>query len=362
MTHIGDAVNTSDFEALARERLDPGTYDFLAGGAEDERTLAGNRDAFGRIVLRPRMLVDVSSVDTSIEILGARLRLPVLLAPTALNRLAHPDGERAAARAAGGAGTVMVVSTNASTLLEEVARGAAGPLWFQLYVHRDRGFTTELIRRVEDSGYRALMLTVDTPRLGRRERDLRNGFALPPGVSTVNLDALGAGTDRPARASYHQEIANQFDPSLTWEAIGWLRSQTRLPLLIKGILAPDDAARAVDAGAATIVVSNHGGRQLDGAIATIDALPDVVHAVAGRVPILLDGGIRRGTDVVKALALGASAVMIGRPYLWALAAAGEDGVRRVLEMLRTELESAMALCGCANVKAVNAGLVVRRSA
>jgi 4-hydroxymandelate oxidase len=285
----------------------------------------------------------------------------VILAPTAVNRLAHPDGDLAVARAAGACGSLLVVSTNASATIEEIARDASGPLWFQLYVHRDRAFTADLVHRVEANRYSALMLTVDTPRLGRRERDLRNRFALPAGVMTVNLEGLEAiPTSGHQRRSYHHEVANQFDPSLTWEAIAWLRSRTRLPVLVKGLLSPDDAALAVAAGVAGIVVSNHGGRQLDGAIATIDALPDIADVVARRVPILLDGGVRRGTDVVKALALGASAVMIGRPYLWGLAAAGEAGVCRVLDLLQAETESAMALCGCPTVQAIKRPLVVRR--
>ena len=354
----GKPVNVFDFEALARTRLTPGVFDFLAGGAEDERTVADNRDAFARFVLCPRVLVDVANVNAAIEILGISLGFPLILAPTALNQLADPEGERAAARAAAASGTLLVVSTNASITLEEVAAAARGPLWFQLYVHTNRALTISLIRRAEASGYRALMLTVDTPRLGRRERDLRTGFTLPPHITTANLRPPSG--DESSALPYHQEVANQFDPALDWRILDWIRSHTALPIIVKGVLSAADAARATDAGAAAIVVSNHGGRQLDGAIATLDALPPIVDAVAGRIPVLLDGGIRRGTDVVKALALGAQAVMIGRPYLWALAAAGENGVIRLLEMLRGEIESAMALCGCPEVKAIDRSLVVRR--
>ncbi len=357
-----DVVNVLDFEALARSRMDPSAYDYFAGAAGAEQTLAENRRAFDRLSLRPRVLVNVSVVDVSTQLLGSRLSLPVLLAPTALNRLGHPDGELAAARAAGAAGTTMVLSTTASSTIEEVAAVASGPLWFQLYVYRDRSVTNDLVQRAEASGYQALVLTVDMPRMGRRERDVRNRFTLPPDVSIRNLEAAGrldAARWGP-ESSFFEYVHNLLDPTLTWESIGWLKSITRLPILIKGVLSDDDAERAVESGADGIVVSNHGGRQLDGAIATIDALPSIAARVGGRVPLLLDGGVRRGTDVLKALALGASAVLIGRPYLWGLAAAGEEGVRRVLGFLRDELELAMALCGCAKVADIGASLVVRR--
>jgi isopentenyl diphosphate isomerase/L-lactate dehydrogenase-like FMN-dependent dehydrogenase len=357
-----DPVNVLDFEALARSRMEPSAYDYFAGGAGDERTVAENRNAFDRLALRPRVLVDVSAIDPAVHLFGRSLSFPVLLAPTALNRLGHPEGEVAAARAAGAAGTAMVLSTTASSTIEEVAAAATGPLWFQLYVYRDRSVTYDLVRRAEASGYEALVLTVDMPRMGRRERDLRNRFALPPDVSIRNLEAAG----RPdaarwaADSSFLEYVHTLLDRTLTWESIGWLKSITKLPILIKGVLVGDDAARAIESGADGIVVSNHGGRQLDGAVATIEALPDVAARAGGRVPVLLDGGIRRGTDVVKALALGAAAVLIGRPYLWGLAAAGEAGVRRVLDLLRDELELALALCGCRTVSAVGRSLVVSK--
>lgn len=359
---MDDPLNLLEFEALARARMEPTAFDYYAGGAGDERTLEENRTAFDRVRLRPRVLVDVSVIDTHTTILGMRLRGPVLLAPTALNRLGHPDGEVAAARAAGDAGTVMILSTTASSSLEEVADAASGPLWFQLYVYKDREVTRDLVQRAERAGYRALVLTVDMPRMGRRERDIRNGFALPPGVSMRNLETSGrmdAGR-WPKGSSFIQYVHDLLDPTLTWDAIGWLRSLTALPILVKGIIAAEDAERAIASGAAGIVVSNHGGRQLDGTLPTIDALPDVVDRVAGRVPVLMDGGVRRGTDVLKALSLGAGAVLIGRPYLWGLAADGQRGVRRVLELLTTELELAMALAGCASLAAINRTLVSRR--
>jgi isopentenyl diphosphate isomerase/L-lactate dehydrogenase-like FMN-dependent dehydrogenase len=297
-------------------------------------------------------------------VLETTLALPVGLAPTAFNRLGHDEGECAAARAAGAAGTIMCCSTIASSSLEDIAAAATGPLWFQLYVYRDREVTRDLIRRAETAGYAALMLTVDTPRLGRRERDLRNHFTLPPHVAIRNLEPYHQGQDATRWAqssSFTQYVHDLLDASLTWESVDWLCAETTLPVLIKGVLTAEDAALAVEHGAAGLVVSNHGGRQLDGVLATIDALPDVVRAVGDRVPVLMDGGIRRGTDVVKAIALGAAAVLVGRPYLWALAADGEAGVRRMFELLQAEVELAMALCGCRSVSEISAALVrIRR--
>jgi 4-hydroxymandelate oxidase len=352
-----------EFEALARARMEPAAFDYFAGAAGDERTLADNRAAFDRLVFRPRVLVDVTTIDTSTRVLDTPVSFPVMLAPTALNRLGHPDGEIAAVRAAGSAGTLMTLSTNSSVAMEDVAAVASGPLWFQLYVYTDRTVTRALVQRAEAAGFRAIVLTVDMPRMGRRDRDLRNRFALPPDVTMKNLESMGRGDAAtwPEGSSFTQYVHDLLDPSLTWEAIDWLRSITRLPVLVKGVLSAPDAERAVAHGAAGIVVSNHGGRQLDGAIATIDALPDVVAQVAGRVPVLLDGGIRRGVDVLKALALGATGVLIGRPYLWGLAAAGEVGVRRVLNLLREELELAMALAGVPRIADITPALVAPRS-
>jgi 4-hydroxymandelate oxidase len=354
-----EPINLFDFEARARARMEPHAYDYFAGAAGDERTLAENCSAFDRVKFLPRVLVDVTTIDTATTILGTPLAFPVMLAPTALNRLGHADGEVAVARAAASAGTVMVLSTTASSSIEEVAGAAQGPLWFQLYVYKDRDVTRGLVARAEASGYRAIVLTVDMPRMGRRERDLRNRFVLPPGVTMKNLVQAGrpdAGAWDEG-SSFQEYWRNLLDPSLTWNDIAWLRSITSLPVLLKGILVADDAERAIEAGAAGIVVSNHGGRQLDGTIATIDALPAIVDRVDGRVPVLLDGGIRRGTDVLKALAIGARAVLIGRPYLWGLAADGERGVATVLDMLHTELEMAMSLAGCPSLSAITPSLV-----
>jgi 4-hydroxymandelate oxidase len=353
-------LTVADYETLARGRLERSAWDYYAGGSGDERTLADNCAAFDRIPLRPRVLVDVSRIDTATQVLGTPLPAPLLLAPTAFNRLACDEGELAAARAAGAAGTVMICSTLSTCRLEDVAAAATGPLWFQLYVYKDRAMTQELIARAEGCGYRALVLTVDTPLLGRRYRDVRNGFVLPEGISMKNFEAALTSAARwGAHSSFSAYVHDLFDATLTWSAIEWLRGQTRLPILLKGILTADDAKLAVESGVRGIIVSNHGGRQLDGAPASIDALPEVVDAVDGRVEVLMDGGIRRGTDVLKALALGARAVCIGRPYLWALAAAGEDGVRDVLRLLREELSLAMALSGRPTVTAIDRSLVSR---
>ena len=355
---IASCANVLDFEVIARERLERAFYDYYAGGAEDEITLAANRGAFAEVFLRPRVLVDVSRIETSTTLLGTSVSMPVLIAPTAFHRLAHPDGELATAKAAGGARTLMVASTIATYTLEEIARVATGPLWYQLYVYKDRSLARNLIQRAERAGYRALCLTVDTPCLGTRERDVRNRFTLPPGILMRNFEA--AGFDVASLGdSFHSYARRQLDCSLTWDSVAWLRSETKLPILLKGIIAAEDATLAVQHGVDGVIVSNHGGRQLDGTEATLRALPRVVDAVQGRAEVLMDGGVRRGTDVLKALALGARAVLVGRPCLWGLAAAGEEGVGRVLEMFRQELTLAMALCGCPEIGAIDRSLIAR---
>lgn len=354
-------VNVREFEAVARERMSPAAFDYYCGGSGDEQTLSENERAFRRITVWPKVLVDVSEITTATTILGENVSMPVLIAPTAFAKLAHPDGELAVARAAGKAGTLMTVSTLASMTMEDVAAAASGPLWFQLYVYRDRAVTAELIARAEAAGYRAIVLTVDTPVLGHRERDTRNRFTLPDGVSVRNLETCRTVVEGAARwpdgSSFGAYIHNLFDVSLAWPTVEWLRSVTRLPVIVKGVLRSDDARRAVDAGASAIVVSNHGGRQLDGAPATIRALPPIVAAVDGEIEVLLDGGIRRGVDVLKAIALGARAVLIGRPCLWGLAADGEAGVSSVLNLFGTELRLAMALAGLPSVSAISADAV-----
>jgi len=354
-------VSVADYEALARAKLDRAAFDYFAGGAGDERTLAMNVSAFDRWVLRPRVLVDMSRVDTSTTVLGQPLPSPILLAPAALQRLAHPDGERATARAAAGAGTVFVVSTVSSVSIEEIAASANAMLWFQLYVYKDPGITRDMVARAEAAGCRALVVTVDTPMLGRRERDARNRFALPEGIEPANFAAIhhlvAARAAKEGQSPFAAQVQQLFDPSLDWDKVAWLKSITRLPLLLKGVVTPEDARLAVEAGVAGIIVSNHGGRQLDGAEATIMALPRVVEAVAGALPVMMDGGIRRGAHVLTALALGAKAVFIGRPYLWGLAADGERGVCDVVELLRAELELAMALSGKPSVEKIDRSLV-----
>lgn len=344
-------VNLAEFEEEARKVLPREAFDYYAGGANDGIALRANRAAFEQIVLHHRVLHDVSTRDTSVSVAGGKIAFPVLVAPTAFHRMACAEGECATARAAGRAGTIMVMSTLSTVTIEEVAASATGPLWFQLYIYKDRAATLDLVRRAEVAGCRALVLTVDAAVWGRREADVRNGFALPAGMTVANLagfakEKFPEGATGSGLAAY---ASSMLDPSLTWDDVAWLRSQSRLPVLIKGIVRADDARRAVEHGAAGVIVSNHGGRQLDSSPATIDVLPHVVEAVAGRAPVLVDGGVRRGTDVVKALALGAQAVLVGRPVLWGLAVDGEEGVFRVLELLRAEFDLAMALCGTCSV-------------
>ncbi len=343
-----------DFEQAARNILPAAAWEYLSGGAGDEITLRWNREAFDRIALRPRVLVDVSRIDLRLNLLGCELQSPILLAPTGYHRLFHRLGELETVRGASTQHTLLVVSSFATTLLEDLAAAANTPLWFQLYVQPDRGFTKELVQRVEQSGFRALMLTVDTPVLGVRVRELRSKFALPPGIERINLRALGSAASSAAHRPDEMNIYSPvLDASLTWKDIDWLRSITRLPIVLKGILCPEDAAQAAAANVDAIVVSNHGARNLDTAPASIVALPQVIDAVAQRIPVLFDGGIRRGTDVLKALALGARAVLIGRPYIYGLAVAGAEGVAQVIRQLRTELEMAMALTGNTSLQKID---------
>ncbi|MEX5633682.1 alpha-hydroxy acid oxidase [Parafrankia sp. FMc2] len=341
-------LTLAEIEHKAAAQLDPAHYDFFAGGAGDERTLRSNVTAFDRHRLRPRVLRGTGQRDLGMTLLGQQLAFPVLVAPTAFHRLAHPDGEVGTARAAAAAGTIMILSMAATQPVEEVA-AAGAPLWFQLYPQPDRSFTERLVRRVEAAGCGALVVTVDSPVFGRRERDLRHGFLdLPDGLACENMREPGS--------SHPREIA--WDPDLGWDTVAWLRALTPLPIVLKGVLHPADARLAVEHGVDGIIVSNHGGRQLDGAVATLEALPAVVDAVAGRLPVLLDGGVRRGTDVVTALALGASAVAVGRPVVWGLAAGGTEGARAVLELLREDVDRAMALCGADRPSALTSDLVV----
>ncbi|MDG4763184.1 alpha-hydroxy acid oxidase [Solwaraspora sp. WMMD406] len=374
LTGLAAPVNLADLRAVARRRLDPAHDDYFAGGAGDERTVRDNEAAFDYYRVLPRVLRGVGTPDLRTTLLGDTVSMPVLVSPTAFHRLAHPDGEAGCARATAAADTIMVVSMAATTPVEAIAAAAATAtpppsssangtsrpasaangtsrpasaangtgrppkLWFQLYPQPDLAFTESVIRRAESAGCTALVVTVDSPVFGRRERDLRHGFLdLPDGLCCENM--------RDPETDAIRSIT--MDARLDWRRIEWLRGVTRLPVVLKGILHPADAALAVEHGVDAVLVSNHGGRQLDGVPASLDALPAVVDAVAGRLPVLLDGGVRRGTDVLTALALGAVAVGVGRPVIWGLAAGGEAGVRQVLELLRADLEQAMALAGAA---------------
>jgi 4-hydroxymandelate oxidase len=354
------ALNLHELEALAHARLPQMAWDYYASGADDESCLRRNIEAFANYTLHYRVLVDVARRELATTVLGHRIAMPIIVAPTAFHKLAHPEGERATVQGAGDAGTLFVLSTLSTTAVEEVVAAAAGPVFFQLYVYKDRGATEALIHRVEAAGCRALVLTVDAPLLGRRERDVRNRFALPAHLAIENLHAQGYAKlpQQVADSGLAAYVAELLDPALTWDVIAWLRSVTKLPVLVKGIVRADDASRAMTEGAAGVVVSNHGGRQLDASPATIDVLARVVDAVAGRGDVLLDGGVRRGSDVIKAIALGARAVLVGRPVLWGLAADGRAGVAAALGILRRELDLAMALCGCPDVAAITRELVM----
>jgi 4-hydroxymandelate oxidase len=352
----GEPINVADYERLAAEVLDAGPHGYFAGGAGDERTLRENVEAFRRWQLRPRVLVDVAEVTTDVTVLGEPLSMPILVAPVAFQRLAHPDGEAGMARAAASAGTVMCLSTLATAGPAEIAAEAPeARLWFQLYCFRDRGVTRALLDEAVEAGFRAVALTVDAPRTGRRERDVRSGFQVPPEVSVPGL--LGAtGSQEPLKV---HEVLDRVDPTLDWADLEAMVADSSLPILVKGVMTAEDAVLAAERGAAGVIVSNHGGRQLDGVAASVDVVGEVAEAVGDRVEVLMDGGVRRGTDVFTALALGARAVLVGRPALWGLAVAGEEGARRVLELLRDELELALALCGCPAPEAVSQAHVRR---
>jgi 4-hydroxymandelate oxidase len=332
----------------------------VQGGSGGEWTLAENRAAFDRLRLRPRVLVDVTACDTTTTLLGTLLAAPIGVAPMAYHRLAHPDGELASAEAAASVGGPFVASIFASQPLADIAERTDGPLWLQLYWLRRRDVLVDLVRRAEDVGVSALMLTVDTPKVARRLRDVRNSFALPDHVSAVNVSssvmtsAHEAGSGGSAIERHSRE---RFDRSITWGDLAWLRSLTSLPLLLKGILTAEDAELAVEFGVDGVVVSNHGGRQLDGAPAAVSALPEVVDAVAGRIPVLVDGGVRTGADVFRALALGAATVFVGRPVLWGLAVGGADGASAVLRLLRDELLECLVLTGRPSVSSLDRSCV-----
>jgi len=345
---LQQVLTLDEFETLARGTMPPAAYEYVASGAADEHSLRWNRSAFDQIKLRPRVLVDVATLDTSVTLLGRTLPHPILLAPTAYQRAMHPEGEIATVTGAGASGTTMVVSTATTTPITAIAAAATAPLWFQLYVQSDRAFTQDLVHQVEAAGCQALCVTVDTPTLGVRDRMKRARFELPPGVVAPHVYDVS------------QRLRGILTPeavTLTWTDIEWLRSIATIPVLLKGILDPDDAERAVASGVDGIIVSNHGARNLDTVPATIEALPGVVERVDGRLPVLVDGGIRRGTDVLKALALGARAVLVGRPCCFGLSVGGAAGVARVVEILLDEFHLAMKLTGRPTIGGIDRGVV-----
>jgi isopentenyl diphosphate isomerase/L-lactate dehydrogenase-like FMN-dependent dehydrogenase len=375
-------ISIADLRALAQRTLPRSVFDYVDGAANDERTLAWNRRDLAALELRPRVLVDVSQIDLSTVAVGIPIGVPVIGAPTGLSGLVHPDGEVGLARAFHAAGSIYVLSASSSCSIEEVARLASGPTWLQLYMWRDRGFVKELLERARAAGHLAVVLTVDVPRSSRRERDIRNGFGVPPRITLRNVrDAVARprwttrflrtprielanaanrlGAD--GAASMVRFVDSQFDPAVTWQAVSWLREQWTGRLLIKGILTAEDASRAVGLGIDGIIVSNHGGRQLDEARSSISALPEIAAAAAGQAEIYLDGGVRKGGDILKAIALGARACLVGRAALYGLAAGGGAGASRAIEILTAELQTAMALAGCASVGDLDESWIVRPS-
>ncbi len=382
---LARAASVADLRAIARRRLPRGVFDYIDGGAEDERTMAANSSAFAAVTFRPRVLRDVGEVDPSTTLLGRPLPLPLVLAPTGFTRIADPDGELAVARAAARADLPYTLSTLSTRSIEEVAEAGAGPKWFQVYVWRDRGLVKEMVGRAATTGYEALVLTVDTAVLGRRERDVRRGFSLPPkiGVGTLvdgavhpswtwrflrsepirfaNVRNAGSVGDGRTAVTLSEYVNTQFDPGLSWRDVEWMRSVWAGPLIIKGVQTVDDARLAADAGVEAIALSNHGGRQLDSAPATLDLVAPVADAVGDRLEIICDGGVRRGSDIVKAVALGARACMAGRAYLYGLGAAGERGVDHVLGLLDADVRRTMALVGASTVAELGPELVDPRS-
>ncbi|KAK5913356.1 hypothetical protein CgunFtcFv8_007894 [Champsocephalus gunnari] len=362
----GQRVCVSDFEKEAEKVLPKAVYDYYRSGADEQSTLADNVAAFNRFRLLPRVLRDVSSVDLSVSVLGQKLSMPVCVGATAMQRMAHPEGEMATARACQAAGTGMMLSSWATSTIEEVMSAmtatGGGVMWLQLYIYRDRELTLSLVRRAEEAAYQAIFVTVDTPYLGRRLDDMRNRFKLPSHLSLSNFSSASLAF---SEGNYGNDsglavyVAKAIDPTLSWDDITWLKKHTHLPVIVKGVLNAEDAVQAVNYGVDGILVSNHGARQLDGVPATLDVLEEVVGAVQGRCDVFMDGGVRRGSDVLKALALGAKAVFIGRPVLWGLACQGEEGVTEILELFKEELRLAMALSGCRSVSEVNRSLVRR---
>ncbi|KAK9060536.1 hypothetical protein SSX86_021240 [Deinandra increscens subsp. villosa] len=361
---MGDEpVNVKEYQELAKQALPKMYYDYFAGGSEDQHTLRENTEAFQRITIRPRILVDVSKIDMSTTILGYKTSAPIMIAPTAMHKLAHPEGEVLTAKAAAACNVIMGLSFMSTCTIEEVASSCNAIRFFQLYVYKRREISALMVKRAEMNGFKAILLTVDTPKLGRREADIKNKMIAPQlknfeGLVSTEVDDASEITICFEGSNLEAFASRIFDPSLSWKDIAWLKSITKLPVLIKGVLTREDAIKAMEVGVEGIIVSNHGARQLDYVPATIAVLEEVVAAVRGRIPVLFDGGIRRGTDIFKALALGANAVMIGRPVVYGLAAKGGYGARRVIEMLKDELELTMALSGCPTLNDITRNHVV----
>ena len=376
------AYSIDALRGLARAALPRPVFDFADGAAEDEHTLRRNEDAFDAIDLLPRPLTGAAARDLSITLFGKRVSMPLMIGPTGLAGLFWPDGERCAARAAYAAGTAFCLSHGSVCTLEQLAECNATPRWMQVFVYKDRGFTRELTERAAKAGYDALVLTIDNQLLGNRERDVRNGFTIPPRLGPVGIARMAIKAPwlwrmrnelkritfgnyvRPGESADIKQLAGRMasllDPSMSWKDVDDLRKIWNGPLILKGILHPDEARLAVERGVDGVIVSNHGGRQLDGAAASIDALPGVVDAVGGRIPVLLDGGVRRGVDVVRALALGASACLVGRPQLWGLAVAGEEGVAHMLDIYRREIDRVMGLCGVSRIAEIDKSLLLKK--
>lgn len=356
-----ESLPTADvmqFEPLARRRLSRMAYDYVRSGGGDEISMRENRLGFERLQLAPNVLVDVSRLDTRTNLFGGELESPILLAPVAYHRLYHREGEVATARGASAAGAAMVISSFTTTSIDEIARNTQRPIWFQLYVQRDRAFTKDMVQRAVAAGCKAVCLTVDTPVLGCRYSQL--SFGLPKGMECVHLRGLDLNAAAPGHKTQRGSVYDPiFDPSFNWSDLEWLRTVAGVPVILKGVLTAEDGKRAVERGADGVIVSNHGGRNLDTVPSTIDALPRVVEAVAGRIPVMLDSGVRRGTDVLVALALGAKAVFIGRPFVYGLAAGGAKGVERVISILRDELERAMALTGRRSLAEIDSSVLWR---
>ncbi|HEY2393530.1 MAG TPA: alpha-hydroxy acid oxidase [Candidatus Angelobacter sp.] len=350
-------ADVTQFEPLARRRLSKMAYDYVRSGGGDEISMRENRRGFERLQLTPNVLVNVSQLDTRVNLFGSELESPILLAPVAYHRLYHSEGEVATARGASAAGAAMVISTFTTTAIDEIARNTQRPIWFQLYVQRDRAFTKDMVQRAVAAGCKAVCLTVDTPVLGCRYSQL--SFGLPKGIECVHLRGLDLSAPISARKMERGRIFDPiFDPSFNWNDLEWLRSIAGVPVIVKGVLNPEDGKRAAECGADGVIVSNHGGRNLDTVPSTIEALPRVIEAVAGRIPVMLDSGIRRGTDVLAALALGAKAVFIGRPYIYGLAAGGAQGVERVINILRDEFERTMALTGRCSIAEIDSSVLL----